>query len=528
MKKLFLTLAVLVTISSLETVLADVDGTPPTFSCSVTVEPTAGNEIDTDVNRGSISANGYFFYPYQNSIGTGAETGDSSAHVVRVSPTCGTFTYEVCDNTDCPAVGGGVDQDEEVLAMSIDPAGRLVIAFIYQTGGGTDSFIETRDFATGNLINRSANLDATMLNIHNVKGIRNGTTDIDYLAVSGTGDRIVRMNRNLTMTKWSTSIALGNSAEISVGPDETFVTVGGVSSGSSTGVNYKILTATGAQSGSTLTGGFNCCSTVNDGAFEPGYSDTTTGYKTTAENSGLTEYEKVTLSTFGSITTTALGFDQIFETAAFRATTTEHSHLDGADNLVGCGYFDPSGTEQRRAFTAYYDTISNEMEWNLTFDQGMRSVTEQCAVDPMGALWVAMGWNGGSVSADTNALDIQRYIGGDMEATEYPRVPTVTLGTETAEGNGNVIDAAKDFAEDSWGFDWDWIIFMAIVGIVTIGFSKASDKDPFVSALGGLLGAGIGVAVTEVGIWILLVIIFLVIAIAGSRLFGGRNGDEGE
>lgn len=95
-------------------------------------------------------------------------------------------------------------------------------------------------------------------------------------------------------------------------------------------------------------------------------------------------------------------------------------------------------------------------------------------------------------------------------------------------GAGSPITEAKEFFDTSWGFDPDatnWLFALAIVAMVTFAFAKVS-ASPFVAMLGGLLGCGIALAFGFLPVWFMLLLVFVIVAMVGSRLFGSGASED--
>lgn len=94
-----------------------------------------------------------------------------------------------------------------------------------------------------------------------------------------------------------------------------------------------------------------------------------------------------------------------------------------------------------------------------------------------------------------------------------------------ATNTGNPIGQAVQYFNSSWGFDGSWLFGLFIVGIVTIGFTRIS-RAPLVIAVGVFLGVMGAVLLGLFQIWVLFVMMFLIIAVAGATLFAGRRGED--
>lgn len=81
------------------------------------------------------------------------------------------------------------------------------------------------------------------------------------------------------------------------------------------------------------------------------------------------------------------------------------------------------------------------------------------------------------------------------------------------------------FFNDAWGFDGSLLFGLTVIGLMIFAFAARSTH-PLVITIGALLGIGIAYYLGLFPLWMLLVIAFAIIAIAGHVLFGGRGDDE--
>lgn len=105
-------------------------------------------------------------------------------------------------------------------------------------------------------------------------------------------------------------------------------------------------------------------------------------------------------------------------------------------------------------------------------------------------------------------------------------ITILNLAGDLPGGPGNPFQASINYASEGWGFDVSWLFGIVVVVIFTTGLGKATNGSVLGIALGAFLGIGVGVIMGLFPLWLLLVVIFLIIAVAGTRLFGDKSGDE--
>ncbi len=116
--------------------------------------------------------------------------------------------------------------------------------------------------------------------------------------------------------------------------------------------------------------------------------------------------------------------------------------------------------------------------------------------------------------------------GGDVWISSP--VPDLGVGGPPAEGN--VIEQAKQFAVEKWGFSEEvgnWLFALAVIATVIVGFAKFG-TNPLILSLALLLGIGLAIALGFLEVWVLFVFIFVIIAVAGHQLFGRGDSSGGE
>lgn len=114
---------------------------------------------------------------------------------------------------------------------------------------------------------------------------------------------------------------------------------------------------------------------------------------------------------------------------------------------------------------------------------------------------------------------------GSPGSTTSP-IPTINATfTPPTFASGNVVGNMVTYASNAWGFDWSWIVAIIIIALTMAGFAKFN-KAPLVMGIAGLSGSVIAWKLQVLPSWFILLIAFLIIAIAGFRLFGGEGESE--
>lgn len=136
------------------------------------------------------------------------------------------------------------------------------------------------------------------------------------------------------------------------------------------------------------------------------------------------------------------------------------------------------------------------------------------------------GGDGGSGAP--NPTPTPGTVPGDTPpgAPVAPTAPPVVPGG----GNdpGNPIGQAKKNFEEAWGISEavaNWLFALLIMGLIMVGFGKATGGSGLAILLGGLLGAGVALAFGFLPLWFMMLIVFFVVAAAASAMMG--KGDDG-
>lgn len=101
----------------------------------------------------------------------------------------------------------------------------------------------------------------------------------------------------------------------------------------------------------------------------------------------------------------------------------------------------------------------------------------------------------------------------------------VAVGGASSD-DSNPLGHMVNFLNDSWGFDWSWIIGAIILAICLVGVLKATHGSALAGSVVIIL---VEVANIKLGLWpewSLLVMVFLIIAIATNGIFNRKDGDD--
>lgn len=114
---------------------------------------------------------------------------------------------------------------------------------------------------------------------------------------------------------------------------------------------------------------------------------------------------------------------------------------------------------------------------------------------------------------------------GTMQVLEI----TGDIFTPPSESEGNPISQIKTFVDESWGWDpavSDWLFALLIIGVIIFTAAKRTDNT-FILAVFAFIAVGVCIALGFLEIWFLLLLVFLLIAIATNGLFGDREDSDG-
>lgn len=403
--------------------------------------------------------------------------------------------------------------------MNVDLAGRV----IYTKLTSTDNIPIVRNPNTGAIVSVGpdlVDLSPSLSESRSIDSVVNGTGSINYLVVGP--NRIVRLNDTM-----------GTSGGYNVGspqanPQTIYTDTNGFSyvmtgTGAANELN-KINTTTGANVGGTTVPGTDELAGA-DRLVRKGQANTSLLYRVNPENSvpsTTITYDSWNVTSFGLITSAqAITPNQIYD-GGFQDTNTESFDVDGSDNFLACGSYSAGG--ETRGWFARILTSNNTMAWNVTLDLGTFTTVSRCLVDYNGDAVITIdSQSSGAPSATSpnRRFEVRKYSGGGFVGPAPRPGVTIEDGDGGPSTGTNLLTNIVDFVGNAWGFDPSWLFGLAVVGMCVW---PVKDSGPLVIAIMGFIGMGISVALDLFAEWVLFVVIFLIIAVAGHRMF--NRGDD--
>lgn len=236
------------------------------------------------------------------------------------------------------------------------------------------------------------------------------------------------------------------------------------------------------------------------------------------------EYNATTLTSIRTVTPIE---NQIYDGATPLTTcvrVSEGWHIDGANSIFPCGLYEPGGVGSRPMAMKFNTTQLAGQRWNVTWSAAIvgidnGQVSKDCEISKFGALYVL--WDDRQSAENVH---VRKYTNAGttiIRDTAYV-LPGDTGGSGGGAGScdtGNFIQCYKQFLDDSWGFDWAWLLGMIVVGITVFAVAKRTNNT-LVIAIFAFLGFGLAVFFELFPVWSMFVLVFLIIAVAASRLFG--------
>lgn len=200
--------------------------------------------------------------------------------------------------------------------------------------------------------------------------------------------------------------------------------------------------------------------------------------------------------------------------------------IDGDGNVFACGYTTGGAFGHNNYLMKFNATAFMGQRWNITWSNSAGSNFEMaaaCDLAPDGSIYV------GSFSCTAVALtgctsELRKYAGAaTSRSLQGLYIPPSQIVTPPATPTGGPIVDIVDFFNDAWGFDGSWLFGVAVTGMF---IWPARNAKTLYIAIMAFLGVGVSVAIGFFPFWLVFVLIFLVIAVAGSRLFSD-NEDSG-
>lgn len=199
--------------------------------------------------------------------------------------------------------------------------------------------------------------------------------------------------------------------------------------------------------------------------------------------------------------------------------------VDSEGGLIMCGITQEFfGSATQYSFLAKWATAFNdEPVWNITINQNTFQ-TEGCDLGPTGAVT----WNGASNPLATTTAMVRYYCcasaGQNRSTLTYAQIDESGGGGPIT--GGNPIANAKNFCSDAWGFDCGMAFTFGIVAFgATVFYRKGMPLMIIAVLCLCLIGFAFIIGMTPT--WFMLLVAFLIIAVAGTKLFGS-GGEENE
>lgn len=196
--------------------------------------------------------------------------------------------------------------------------------------------------------------------------------------------------------------------------------------------------------------------------------------------------------------------------------------IDGEGSAFYCG-LTQSGTDSLSYLAKFNTTVNMGQRWNITYSKvsglGNQDTARSCDLSPDGSIYIGTEY---CQSLDSQCSSVLRKYAGAAVGREQDTIfegYTSSSTTTGPIGEGPIADMV-DFFNDAWGFDGSWLFGLAIVGMVVF---PARNARPLYVALMAFIGVGICVALGLFPMWLIFVLVFLVIAVAGFRMFEGAD-----
>lgn len=460
--------------------------TPATFVCQFTFSARAG--LTSSLQAVDFSRTGKILL-------SGFDGVDTEDRMVVADQSCNTV-WSLTSSS--PGITfSGYDQ------AAFDGADRVIADHFKGDGAGNDErTLRLLSSTTGATLQETENLLVTF-------GAAYDTFDVDDLRVNSTSADYFVSHQNGMVSRYNDADL---SRDFSVA--NTAVTV---RSGEATGVLYARSSGNNYLRINATTGATLHTSAVSTGVSKPpirGELNTSVVYQAVGTGNSMS-YHRLLASDFTSVNENVVITDNRIDIGGGPlATTVGGFDVDGQDNLLLCG------NVTGRSFATKISTSSNTQRWNVTTTELGGS---RCGFDYQGGFWIA----GVGTSGGTGYYWARRYIGGEFAT---PSTPGSVIPGGAGDGDGdtdadNPLSNAVNFFNDAWGFDGSFLFGTVIVGMFTIGFARVS-RNAMITAIGAFLGVVTAYVLDLYPVWLLLLIVFLIIAIAGSVMFNRGGGSE--
>lgn len=455
--------------------------TPATFVCETALATRAGTSVNlqgVDVSRsGRVLLSGF------DGSGSNEETLIGVANI-----NCGEI-FALRSVTP-----GNPFQRYEVAVF--DGAENIFAEHLNADGAGNDiRTVKRLHKDTGVVLGTSANLGASY-DVVAVDDIRVNATITDYVSVRTTGE-IIRWNtdftRDFTASNSINRIRAGETTDILYGR-------------TSSPAHHRINANTGASTHTTGTfTGAPAPPIRSELDNTKVYVARSTGSPAIMTFDRLTEAAFTTVDAAVTVTENQIG--------AGTATTIVDFDLDAQDNLLVCGAAAGTG-----GFIAKISTQSNSQRWNITLPTG--TTISACRFDYQGGFWVA----GVNPTQTTGYMFVRRYVGGDFATPAAPGAVGAVESTTPVGGGFNPINDAVTFTAEAWGMDESAVGFMFGLAIVGMIVFRVKNGHPILIIILAIIAIGLAVKLNLFPVWLLLVIVFAILAFAGTALFTKSEG----
>lgn len=494
--------------------VADEIGTPPTLQCELNLPRATGALSQPALTGADVDSSGNFFI-----IEYYSNNGFYAARILKFNPACNLIWGIVTDNGDDFGCAGQTGSNGcDIWGLAVDARGDIVVGLERIEAAATPQnqyYLCRLDGQTGSVDGCSQGFHEAEMAAAGVAqeqpasgqslgAIRVSDTEVAYLMSQTTSGKLIRFDDDLVPVY---AASISNSKELFADAQ--------------TGVAYVRRPTTSVYSRiDQETGAILHSSTL----FETTDRGPPMRSSTNAWGIGGStniKYYQLNKDTFATVTASTDTTPSQFQVSAVSKTTIPFNHwADGADDLLSCGQVQDGGTSY--AYAARIDTSMASIAWGTMFlTTGATSTLADehggCQLDYLDGFWTS----GTTVVGGVGLTWIRHYTNSDFVQLAPPE-PVSGGGIDA--GPGNVIQNMNQFASDAWGFDFSWLITLGIVGICVAGFSRFGAVATIVSIV---LGVGIAVALGVGEVWFLLLLVFVIVAFAGNRLFGGRSeGDE--
>lgn len=509
MKKIFW-IAGLLLLAGLPLVSADEIGTPPSQDCEYVANTVDSNQpvhayggVDPDGNLAILFqyGNPAFFVVTKidqdcNEIWSIASAGSSGNPDDFGCEGRNPITGKYC----WPMSGLGVDARGDVV-------------FHYQTGGGGQRYLAKLDGLTGEIETISPEYSTipgwgSSLDIarKGVCAVRLSDTETGYIVTLEGAGKIALFAEDLQTTTWI--INPGGS------PDTVRCDQNGSNVYAEYGGAYRRLDVTDGSLEASSGG----VGVANVGA---GAGDAAAYYL-----SGTTEidWNSIDLSTFAAISSAQSPTPDQFQVGAVDKNTAIGSwDVDAGDSILTCGVV-TDGAESYQ-FAAKVDTGGNIIEWGTLYEANGAALAPEnappCLLDFNAGFWAS----GEDRCSGNECYRFAHYTGGGFAQHTFLPIDDEPAG---ASGPGGPILAPFiDYCTAQWGFECSNFWGLGIFGLVIWGVRRAQ---PIVVGSIALILEYVLYKIDLFPFWILLATVFLIIAVAGHKLWGSGTGpgEEGD